>query len=457
LTAENCVAVGTFVKENSEPVPGQDEPVHLLVLKWNGTNWSEQLTEDDPNVMTRVPEAVSCAGISSQYRCSTVGVSDRFGTARRPFAYGYEGGTESKNEWTATDSDGIDAQVRGVSCVSASACVAIGDGVDPATSFDVGWHLDGSGKWDADPMPGELSNPALADISCYASNACTAVGRQGNHPTPGFTALAERWDGEAWKVQTIPNPTGDEVDLQGVSCAAETSCVAVGSYRDSSGDTRPLVESWNGSSWSIQTAPRPGTDSYAVLTDVSCVSASACIASGTYTDGGLTNGFVERWNGTAWTIETIPFPAGSVYGELSSVSCSSSTTCTVVGAYATDATPRSSFAARINGASWAIQPVPNVPNANYTVLTDVDCVSASECVTVGTSALLGQTGLTLRWDGVAWAIEPSASPYIGQLDAVSCWSVGNCIATGFRHEDSEPLAISSKEVEVPTVEVTLEP
>jgi hypothetical protein len=66
--------------------------------------------------------------------------------------------------------------------------------------------------------------------------------------------LAERWNGNGWTIQSMPNPTGaDVIELTGVSCPSSTpngwpwpssaACTAVGSYaRYSSGDYGPLAE-----------------------------------------------------------------------------------------------------------------------------------------------------------------------------------------------------------------------
>ena len=46
-----------------------------------------------------------------------------------------------------------------------------------------------------------------------------------------------------------------------------------------------LVEHWNGSTWSTVASPTPGGVAGALLTAVSCPSASACWAVGLTTDG----------------------------------------------------------------------------------------------------------------------------------------------------------------------------
>ena len=61
---------------------------------------------------------------------------------------------------------------------------------------------------------------------------------------------------------------------------------------------------WNGTTWSPLTMPTVADTSDPVLSDVSCVTTSFCIAVGyAYYSGGSTyTSLIEQWNGTAWTV-----------------------------------------------------------------------------------------------------------------------------------------------------------
>ena len=68
-----------------------------------------------------------------------------------------------------------------------------------------------------------------------SSDACVAVGAQG-------LAIAETWDGTSWKLQSVPARAGATSSaLNGVSCTAAPRCVAVGWYYDGS-TSQPLIE-----------------------------------------------------------------------------------------------------------------------------------------------------------------------------------------------------------------------
>ena len=66
-----------------------------------------------------------------------------------------------------------------------------------------------------------------------------------------------------------------------MSCTAFSTCTAVGYYTNSDGVTETLIESWNGTTWSV--VPSLSRASNSVLEGVSCVSATACTAVGSYT------------------------------------------------------------------------------------------------------------------------------------------------------------------------------
>ena len=132
------------------------------------------------------------------------------------------------------------------------------------------------------PQSVGATKASLHDVSCAAANDCWAVGESqesGKEPT----SLAERWNGSAWTIQAMPEPTKG---LSTISCSSTTWCMAVG---DGLG-----VERWNGSAWAKQIAASPG--GAATLKGIFCKSASACTAVGEYTSQG-TAPLAERWDG----------------------------------------------------------------------------------------------------------------------------------------------------------------
>jgi hypothetical protein len=116
----------------------------------------------------------------------------------------------------------------------------------------------------------EAKGSDLAAVSCTAAeacgstDACTAVGSIDEGKVGQYAALADSWNGTSWTTQGTPSPADyvHKSSLDGVSCAFADACTAVGSYANRYGVERTLVESWNGTAWTIETSPNRGaTDS----------------------------------------------------------------------------------------------------------------------------------------------------------------------------------------------------
>jgi hypothetical protein len=124
--------------------------------------------------------------------------------------------------------------------------------------------------------------------------------------------LTERWDGTSWAVQSVPRPPGAiRSALSAISCTAASACTAVGDYINGSGTSVPLAERWDGNAWTVQSVPYPAAGGS--LAGVSCAGPDACTAVGQSSGASL----AEGWNGAAWSIEGTP--AG--IGPLSAISC----------------------------------------------------------------------------------------------------------------------------------------
>ena len=82
-------------------------------------------------------------------------------------------------------------------------------------------------------------------------------GGRGLGPAGISRPLAERWNGHAWVIQPALHPAGASLsELNAVSCATATSCLAVGTIPAvGSSMGTPLAESWDGSAWTLQSIP----------------------------------------------------------------------------------------------------------------------------------------------------------------------------------------------------------
>src|SRR5439155_1338340 len=119
-----------------------------------------------------------------------------------------------------------------------------------------------------------------------------------------FRTLIESWNGSTWTIATSPNNGTGYNHLSAISCVSAISCTAVGEY---SGTTRTLIESWDGAVWSLVASPNRGTGNnfLSALYGVSCVSASSCSAVGEYL-ASLRRTLIEAWDGSAWRLVASP-------------------------------------------------------------------------------------------------------------------------------------------------------
>jgi hypothetical protein len=331
----------------------------------------------------------------------------------------------------------LDSELYGVSCPSASACIAAGDEVTSAgASVALTEHWNGT-AWSvlSTPAPNGSAASYLNGVSCISASACTAVGHYVSNT--GMLTLIERWNGSSWSIQSSPNPSGATAgDLNDVSCVSASACTAVGHYLNSAGTYQLLAEGWNGTAWSILSVPAPGGATSGYLEGVSCVSASACIGTGVATISGASTALAEGWNGTAWSVQSVPAPSGATATELYRVSCTSASACIAAGNYASGAGATVPLAENWNGTSWSVQstPVPSGALASY--LDGVSCTSATACTAVGwyePSAGAYET-LAERWTGTTWTIQSTPNPTSATdsyLFAASCTSTPTCTAVGY--------------------------
>ena len=294
-----------------------------------------------------------------------------------------------------------------------------------------------STAWRVQPVPKPPGSTLLGGVSCPVRGNCTAVGFSTAHGNPH--ALAEHWDGSTWAIQPVPGPAGAvQTILDGLSCTSATSCTAVGTYypQPTPGvGYLPLAEHWDGTRWAIQPTPIPAGSPQAQLSAVSCASATSCTAVGFYyvDAGGNSGPLAEHWNGARWAIQHVPLPALASGGTLRGVSCPTTSDCTAAGSYDTFNQNTGLFAARWNGTRWTSQVLPH-PAGNYFLLGPVSCWQPGRCVAVG-GAFNGSTGrpeesIVERQTGTSWALQHDAAPAHTTLGGVACPSARSCTAVG---------------------------
>ena len=330
--------------------------------------------------------------------------------------------------------------LNGVSCPSKRTCTAVGTWFRNGIEFTLAEHWNRSG-WTIQPTPNPAGPTAtLTSVSCTSTVNCIAVGIHSPAVIGGEHLLAERWDGSSWTLQSAPEPAGaSESELYAVSCGSAASCTAVGQYYPPGGGLLPLVEHWNGTTWTVQHVPFV-TNADGSLGGVSCPTATDCVAVGSYNN----SLFAEHWNGGRWTFQTVPTPAGTAF-LLNSVSCRWPEHCTAVGFADNGTQVKASIVARTNGSTWTLQK--DAAPAG-TELYGVSCPSATTCTAVGANAANAaffNTGVAEHWNGTNWTLQatpvPQTNTHGAELSGISCPASLACTAVGvYGHPGDRPLA-----------------
>ncbi len=202
----------------------------------------------------------------------------------------------------------------------------------------------------------------LNAVSAAATNDVWAVGSTNRTGFAHTDPLAAHWDGTSWTIVPTPATTGGSKSiLFGVANLGGGNAWAVGR----SEANRALIEHWNGSSWTIAPSPNPATPSPVngvrqTLNGVVEISSTDAWAVGNTVDT-VSGSFLPdkpiamHWNGTTWSVATLPNLGGS--GLLASVTASSSTS-----VWAAGPAGGSTSVLHWNGTSWTPETTPLGPD-----------------------------------------------------------------------------------------------
>jgi hypothetical protein len=201
--------------------------------------------------------------------------------------------------------------------MSAVSCVAVGSSGTRLSPGGTPVNVVAAELWNGKnwsltklPMPSGSSGAWLYDVSCVPSKSCVATGGR-IVGTAKSAAFAEIWTAGKWKA-TIPFAAGTDPSLFTVSCTSATSCVAAGGGDIPVPRNNAFSDSWNGKSWKYVKLPTPsggGGANASMVTGVSCVAASDCVAVGTAGPVKLLPfgyGFSGLWNGQTWRLTAAP-------------------------------------------------------------------------------------------------------------------------------------------------------
>lgn len=228
--------------------------------------------------------------------------------------------------------------LNSVSCTGSNACTAVGGYVSGGDEYGLGLILSGGGWSPAELQPvGDLGEDGA--VSC-AGSSCLATGDYNTNQSVIQATSNGSWNGEI----ATPLPAGNSgsAELYGVDCATSASCVGVGEYYTTGTITEGLIDYGSGTTYTAQEAPLPSdkntSNPIGDLKEISCGSAGACVAAGSYKDdSGNTQGLLEtesNGGGTpSWVATSPQTPGSGTFLGLYGISCFGSYGCVAVGDY----------------------------------------------------------------------------------------------------------------------------
>jgi hypothetical protein len=231
-----CLVVGARVLENSgDVVP--------LAEVWRGPakGWHRSAPIPPPGEPSSVLATVAC---TSDTYCLAGGSTGENGSLSLVEIW-------NGASWSMS-ADAGHGRVGALSCPVKKFCGAVDAGF---VEFRIGK------TWSVSPLKHLPYKPYIEDLSCVATQQCILTGYTNSFTV--HTPFALRWDGTSW--QKMPKPPlpddGQAVsgDPQAISCVSDTFCVVGGPAYLSSGETRPdpqpLLDLWDGTSWTAEQLP----------------------------------------------------------------------------------------------------------------------------------------------------------------------------------------------------------
>jgi hypothetical protein len=199
--------------------------------------------------------------------------------------------------------------------------------------------------------------------------------------------------------------------------------------------------------------PADAASTYGGMYDLlSCPSAGNCVAGGSYVNENsevlvtVDTETSEKWSSTAVVVPAPSAASSSNPGMIAyGLSCTSTTSCVLVGQFVTTAGLGLPFIATLTNSSWTSQAITLPSNANATtqnsIAHSVTCTSAGNCVAsgnyfdnVGAGRSQGWVASEVKgvWSAASELSMPSdasSSPLV-TVNQTGCISDGNCIVVG---------------------------
>jgi hypothetical protein len=263
-----CLGIGF---QDSAPPSDQSTEV---VQRWNGRRWTVVRTWRNRGGSSAI--GIACA---SRVFCVAIDSLVSFPSHTTLRVERWDGRRWSRIRFPNPAPDWLGS----ITCRSPVACQAVG-GANHVGVASYQWN---GRRWTEAPMVNVDQTLSFTGVSCAAPTACTAIA-QATSGDSGTFAEVERWNGRSWTYEALA-PVGDNSTLSGIACPARSLCVAVGTQYGPLGDApaSPLAEVWRAAKWSVQPTVTPtlssGAHATGHLASVACTRPTSCFAVGSFT------------------------------------------------------------------------------------------------------------------------------------------------------------------------------
>jgi hypothetical protein len=252
-------------------------------------------------------------------------------------------------------------------------------------------HWNGA-NWSEVSSPTMPTGSALASVTAPASNNAWAVGAN----STSNNALVEHWDGKSWSVVPSPAFTGESI-ASNVSADSTTDVWVGGQGNTAVGApfNGGAALHWNGQIWSIMSGP-------SFAHSITALSPTNVWGAGfrgvQFNDRTVDRPVVEHWDGTSWSIVPSPDPDKNTPQQSSKLEGIAAISATDI--WAVGFNQGATLTEHWDGMNWKIVNSPNPGQNNQlfgvTALSDgtVAAVGTQFSTTTGTTPLILQNAVS---------------------------------------------------------------
>jgi alpha-tubulin suppressor-like RCC1 family protein len=308
----------------------------------------------------------------------------------------------------------VDDSLVAVSAPAASNALAVGNEMRGITQTLFGEHWNGK-AWTAATIPSPAGrNPTIRSVVDLSPTDGWAVGFTTTSLNSTDRTLIERWNGSTWSTVPSPNPIGGTAgndELEAVDGVSPTDVWAVGQdFSSNGGGITLLFEHFNGTKWTV--FPFPASTGAQFAQAITTISANDAWVVGS---NALATTLAAHWNGKTWTIVPTPSPQDgrSPINNLTGVSAVSPADVYASGfeGNVNNQNFAKPYVLHWNGTAWSLVTLPNA-GGEGSQLQSVAALSAGDVWAVGHTQESDGAILTLgeHFNGTAWSIAPTPDP-----------------------------------------------